>query len=84
MSEITFTDIEKKFLTAKLQAYFENELDQELDRFGAEFLLTFISKEMGNVFYNRGLYDARAILMAKIDEVTDAIYDIEKPTKIDR
>jgi len=32
-------------------------------------------------FYNRGLNDAQAILHSRIESITDAIYDIEKPTE---
>lgn len=79
MSKIEFSEAEKAALVAKLQAYFREELDQEIAQFPAEFLLEFISKEIGPSYYNRGLYDARAILMGKMDDLTDAIYQLEKP-----
>ena len=84
MSDIEFSASEKKILTDKIQQYFRDELDQDLGRFGSEFLLEFFSKEIGPYYYNRGLYDARAVLMGKMDEITDAVYEIEKPTQASR
>ncbi|QDP01059.1 DUF2164 domain-containing protein [Thalassotalea sp. PS06] len=78
MSEITFTNEQKAVLVEKLQTYFENELDQEIGQFDAEFLLDFVSKEMGSYYYNRGLEDARTIVAAKLDTIDDEIYAIEK------
>jgi uncharacterized protein (DUF2164 family) len=80
MPEIKFTREEKEQIVRKVQLYFQEELDQEIGSFDAEFLLDFFSKEIGSYFYNRGLYDAQAILAAKIGEISDAIYEIELPT----
>ncbi len=84
MSEIEFSNEEKDILARKLQQYCGAELDQELGRFDAQFLLEFIGKEIGPSFYNRGLYDARAISRKRMESITEAIYDIEKPTEFDR
>ena len=84
MDKIEFSPEETKIITEKIQHYFESELDQDLGQFAAEFLLEFFSKEIGPYFYNRGLYDARALLLGKMDDITDAIYQIEKQTEIER
>ncbi|WP_448248351.1 DUF2164 domain-containing protein [Thalassotalea agariperforans] len=80
MANIEFSPEQKLNLTQKLQNYFENELHVELEQFDAEFLLDFIANEMGAQFYNQGLYDAQAILASKLDDLNDAIFEIEKPT----
>lgn len=82
MSKIEFSNTHKEALVLKLQRYFDAELAFELEQFDAEFLLDFISKEMGAVFYNQGLYDAQAIVNEKIVDISDAIYDIEKATNV--
>lgn len=82
MSTIKFSKAQKDGLVLKLQRYFETELDQDLGQFDAEFLLDFFAKEMGAVYYNQGLYDAQAILNDKVADISDAIYEIEKPTDI--
>ena len=55
MSDIAFTREEKEVLVAKLQQYFDDELGIELGQFDGDFLLDFISKEMGASFYNKGV-----------------------------
>ena len=84
MSEIEFTKDEKEILVDKIKAYFSEELDQDIGRFDAEFLLDFIAKEIGVYFYNRGLNDAQVILQGRFESVTDAIYELEKPTEISK
>ncbi len=79
MSEIKFSTEEKQIITNKIQKYFELELDQELGQFDAEFLLDFFSKEVGGYFYNRGVSDAKAVLDERIESISDALYEIEKP-----
>jgi len=79
MSEIKFTTQEKDQIIEKLQQYFSRELDQELGQFDADFLLDFFTKEVGSYFYNRGLYDAQQIIGDRVEQITDAIYELEKP-----
>lgn len=81
MSEIKFSKQEKESMVIKLQAWFEQELDQDLGQFDAEFLLDFFSKEMGGYYYNRGLHDARAIVEQRVNAIDDDIYAIEKEVR---
>ncbi|OAN11294.1 hypothetical protein A3K86_20270 [Photobacterium jeanii] len=78
MSKITLSNDQKNILVSKLQNYFEQELDQDLGQFDAEFLLDFIAKEFGSHFYNQGLYDAQAILDRRVDEIKESIYELEQ------
>ena len=80
MSAIEFSNEEKETLVHKLSVYFRDNFGQELGQFDGEFLLDFISKEIGPYYYNRGLFDARAILESRLEVLTEAIYEIEKPT----
>ena len=84
MSNIEFSKEEKTVIIEQLQEYFRDELDQDLGNFDAEFLLNFILKELGPYFYNRGLYDAQAVLHKSMDSVIEAIYTIEKRTQFRR
>ncbi|MEP3280420.1 MAG: DUF2164 domain-containing protein [Stappiaceae bacterium] len=81
MSEIKFSEEEKRLVREKLQAYFSTELDQELSRFDADFLFDFVCEELGPFFYNRGLLDAQAIMSSKMELVQEAVYELEKPIK---
>ena len=84
MSDITFDKDEKALLVRKLQLYFTEELGQKIGQFDAEFLLDFISRELGAYYYNRGLHDAQAALLLKLDDVQDAIYQLQQPTELRR
>lgn len=78
MSEIKFSKEEKQHLVQKLQEYLGRELDIELGQFDTEFLLEFISSTVGPYFYNRGLYDAQAVMQSRVDDVMESISEIEK------
>lgn len=78
MTTITLSNDNKTHLLNKLQQYFEMELDYDLGQFDAEFLVDFISKEFGRIYYNQGLYDAQAVLESRIETVVEAISEIEK------
>ena len=80
MSPIKFTNAEKTLLIDKLQHYFSRELDQELGQFDADFLLDFFTKELGAVYYNRGLYDAQRLMSEKIELISEQIVELELPT----
>lgn len=84
MTNITFTADERAILVRKLQGYFAEELTQRIGQFDAEFLLDFIGQEIGAYFYNRGLYDAHTILGRKLDDLQDAILQLEQPTEFSR
>jgi uncharacterized protein (DUF2164 family) len=81
MTDIKFSKSEKEVIVRKIQLYFAEELKQDIGNFDAEFLLDFFAEEVGAYFYNRGLYDAQAILASKLDELSESIYQLEKPTE---
>lgn len=81
MAEISFSEEEKTILVNKIQQYFAKELDQDLGQFDAQFLLDFFSEQVGSYFYNKGVFDAKALLEDKIDSITESFYEIEKPTE---
>lgn len=81
MPDIQFSAAEKAVIVGKIKRYFADELKQEIGRFDAEFLLDFFAGEIGAYFYNRGLYDAQAILSNRMDELGEAIHQLERPTE---
>ena len=84
MQAIEFSKEEKSILVRKVQLYFSEELKQQIGQFDAEFLLDFFSQEVGAYYYNRGLYDAQAAVSAKVDDIQDAIYQLEQSTDFKR
>jgi uncharacterized protein (DUF2164 family) len=80
MATVEFSKAERALIVRKIQLYFNTELEQEIGQFDAEFLLDFFATEVGAYFYNRGLYDAQAVLEQRLESVREAICEIEKPT----
>ena len=75
MSNIKFSSTETEQLVIKIQGYFAKELDQDLGQFDAEFLLDFFSTEVGAYFYNRGLFDAQAVIAAKLENISEMVHE---------
>jgi len=84
MTTIKFSAEERKTLGNKLQLYLKEKLDTEIGQFDADFLLDFISDEIGAYYYNRGLLDAQAVLESRVESIVDALYEIELPTEFSK
>ena len=84
LSAIEFSSDEKEILAKKIQLYFHEELDSEIGQFDALFLLDFFSEEVGAYFYNRGLYDAQALIEKRVEDIAESVYELEKPTEFRR
>ncbi|MGV8961438.1 MAG: DUF2164 domain-containing protein [Stenotrophomonas sp.] len=84
LKPVSFDKHEKAALVDTLQRYFPRELQQEIGQFDTEFLLDFISENIGAYYYNRGIRDAQAALAATVDDLQDALYQLEQPTDAQR
>ena len=80
LAKIKLDDSVKVEVVAKLQKYFQDELQQEVGSFDAEFMLDFFSKEVGGFYYNQGLADALKNFESKMEDVGELIYQLEKET----
>lgn len=67
MDAIELTKEEREYAGHRLQAYFADERDQEIGELAAHRLYDFIAKELGPLFYNRGLYTAGLIVRRAAD-----------------
>lgn len=81
MKPIKFDREETKAIVGEIQDYFREELDQSIGAIPAEMLMAFFADRMGAYFYNRGLYDAQALVRKQIDNLSDEIFSLEQPTK---
>jgi len=81
MEKIKFSREEAKAIVGEIQDYFREELDQSIGAIPAELLMQFFAERMGAYFYNRGLYDAQALIRKQIDNLSDEIFALERPTK---
>ncbi|ALN83777.1 hypothetical protein LC55x_0477 [Lysobacter capsici] len=84
MSDIKFSSEEKTLIVAKLQRYFSEELKQQIGRFDAEFLIDFISEQIGGYYYNRGVYDAQTVVAARLEDIGDQLFQLERRTDFKR
>ena len=84
MNKLEFSSEEKTQIVRKIKMYFQEELDQQIGSFDAEFLLDFFAEEVGAYFYNRGLYDAQTLFSQKVEELSDSIYELERPTEFSK
>jgi uncharacterized protein (DUF2164 family) len=66
-------------LAARLRAYLKDELDVEVGGLDAEFLLDFMADRVGPRFYNQGLRDAATALAKRMDVLTEALEELERP-----
>lgn len=78
MKPIAFSREETAAITGKLRAYFRDELEVDLATLPAEMLLDFLGREIGPFFYNRGLYDAQAVVAKKAEDIGEAIAGLER------
>jgi len=81
MAAIEFTKEEKEVIIKIIRLYFSQELEQEIGQFDAQFLLDFFAQEVSAYFYNRGLYDAQAILGRRLEDMSEAVYEVDKITE---
>ncbi|MFT4955522.1 MAG: hypothetical protein ACI8U3_001915 [Brevundimonas sp.] len=66
--------------TARLRTWLSDELDQDIGGLQAETLLDALSAEIGPLFYNRGVADARAVVAARAEDLDEALYGLERET----
>ena len=69
---------ETQALVRALQGSFDRELEQTLGDIPAQMLLDFLIESLGPAFYNRGLYDAQAVIAARLEDLGDAVLGLEK------
>lgn len=69
----------KDALITRIQKYFRDELQQDIGRFEAEFLMDFFGENLGVLYYNQAVRDVQAQLQQQLEEVSYGIGELEKP-----
>ncbi|MFN7125130.1 MAG: DUF2164 domain-containing protein [Allorhizobium sp.] len=69
---------EKERLLLKVQRHLSDEPEVELGRFEAEALVDLAAALIGPFYYNKGLRDAQALLARQVDQINDALYEMER------
>jgi len=70
---------QKNIIVDKIKTYFDQELQQDIGQFDAEFLLDFFATEVGVFFYNKGIEDAKEVIEDQFQSIDMALMDIEQP-----
>lgn len=70
-------------LARKLRGYLKDELDVEIGGLDAELLLDVMAERIGPRFYNQGLRDAATALAKRMDVLTEALEELERPVPRD-
>ncbi len=78
MSDIEFNPAETERLVAKIKDYFNDELNQDIGSFEAQFLIDFFVKEIGPALYNQGIQDAFQVFNERTEELGYLIQELEK------
>lgn len=84
MSKPIFDGAETAVLVERLRDLLGEELDVEVGALEAEALFALLARDIGAAFYNQGLHDARAAISARMDEVGEVVYALERTSAIDR
>ncbi len=79
MNKIEFSKEQKDRMVGKIKTYFQDELQQDIGGFEAEFLIDFFARELGPSFYNRGIFDAQQVFAEKQEEAGYVIQELEQP-----
>lgn len=72
------TKDEMQEAAARLQTYLRDEMEVEVGRLPAEMLVEFVGRDIGCLFYNRGLRDAETVVRQKVEDIADALYGLER------
>ena len=67
----------RQVVTASLQRYFQENMDEPIGNIAAGALLTFVLEEIGPVIYNKAVADVQQRLQARIAELDLEVYEDE-------
>jgi uncharacterized protein (DUF2164 family) len=77
---ITLPDAARKQAIAALQAYFADNMEEQIGELKAGLLLDFILSELGPSVYNQALADARAFFEERSNDLAAIYYHQEFPS----
>ncbi|HCN05054.1 MAG TPA: DUF2164 domain-containing protein [Bacteroidetes bacterium] len=76
---ITLSPEDRTDVVRRLQSVLLDELSVDAGRFEVERIVDFITANLGVYFYNQGVRDSRAMVMRKVDDISEAIDGLERP-----
>ncbi len=73
---------QKDRLIGDLKQFFEAERSETIGDLAAGLIVDFMIREMGPYLYNKGIEDARRLIMEKMASMEDELYSLQKPVRI--
>ncbi len=68
-------------LARSVRAHLKDTLGVEVGTFEILDLLDHLAETLGPHYYHQGLYDAQAVVKARMDGIVEAIEAVEKPVR---
>lgn len=84
MSDIKLSSEQTARIVELTQTYFKDNLDSDIGRFEAEFLIDFFASEIGVFYYNKAISDANTLLLKQVDTMSESLSELEKWTPAHR
>jgi uncharacterized protein (DUF2164 family) len=69
---------DKERLLLKVQRHLSDEAEVEMGRFDVETLVDLVARLVGPHYYNNGLRNAQALIARQVDQINDALYEMER------
>ena len=79
VSRIQLDDARRATMVRSIRELFEEELEIGLSDFQANTTLDSLLRLVGPAIYNQAIQDARAFVMAKLDDLEGEVYEPETP-----
>jgi uncharacterized protein (DUF2164 family) len=76
---ISLDETRREQLIKRLQAFFEEEFEEELSTFRAERTLDFLLDVLGPPIYNQAVQDARKFVQERLDDLEGEVYLPDRP-----
>ena len=72
---------QKDMIVEDLRVFFEEERSETIGNLAAEQLIDFMIKEIGPFLYNKGLEDARQLVIERLAFVDEELYSLQRPIR---
>ena len=72
---------QKDMIVGDLKAFFEEERSETIGNLAAEQFIDFMIKEIGPFLYNKGIEDARQLVMEQLVFVEEELYSLQRPIR---
>ncbi len=79
MIPIHLSKEQKQSMINELIRYFETERSESIGELAAENLLVFLMQHIGPVYYNKGVEDAKRLIVDRMAAVEDELYTLQRP-----